>query len=117
MRRQSLNQIFQHRAQAALYLHAVTPILPNLCGGDLHKVFPFRGAVNQPQLTLGICFTSIRQQTLPDVTQKVMNLVDRQHRRRRIVNRWRERFARDIDNDAEGEHRILFEGAFVANCH
>ena len=38
-----------------------------------------------------------------------MHLVEREDRRRRIVDRRRERLQRDVDQDPEREHRILLE--------
>src|ERR1700750_1154162 len=46
-----------------------------------------------------------------------MQLIYGNHRRSRVVDRWRERLDRDVDDDAEAEHRILLDGPLRSKRH
>ena len=49
--------------------------------------------------------------------EQPVHLVDREHRRRRIVDRRRKRLEPDIDQDPEREHGILFERPLGSEGH
>jgi len=49
---------------------------------------------------------------LPTTRNSRCKLVDGKHGRRRIVDRRRQRFQRNIDQDAKREHRVLLDAAF-----
>src|SRR4029078_7321137 len=54
--------------------------------------------------------------SLAHLAKQSLELVDRQHCGSWIIDSLRKRLDGDIDDDAEGEGRVLFESAFRAKC-
>ena len=111
MRRQGLHQIFQHRAHPPHDLDAARAAMPDFGARQVHVVLPVRRAEDQPQLAGLVAELLAAQVPQPDHPQQAVQLVDGQHRRRRIVDGRRQRLDRDVDQDAEGEGRILLHRA------
>src|SRR5215471_6733072 len=113
--RQGGNKVLEHGSQTSLHLDAVAAVLPNLSCAQLHKVFPVRCAINETKLAGAVLFLSFAQKASANVAQEMMNLIDRQHGRRRIVYGWRQSFAGNVHDNPKCKHRILLEGALMAH--
>ena len=117
IRREDLDQILEHRAQPSRDLHVGRPAGANLGARDVNEVLPVRRAEDHARLAGGIQHDVGPQVPPPEHAQQSLHLVDREHGRRRIVDRRRERLEPDVDQDAEGEHRILLERPLGSEGH
>src|ERR1700759_4736568 len=76
---QRLDQVLKHGAQTPHHLYAVSSVLPNLCDGEVHEVFPVRRAIDKAYASRPVPLTAFGEVTTADITQEVVNLVYRQN--------------------------------------
>ena len=107
----------QHRAQTTLHLDAIAPVVSDLSNAELDEVLPVWRSIDESQSSCLIRHTPVTEVTLAHFAQQIMDVIDRQYRRRRIVNGRRQSFGSDIDEDAKREERILFKRAFRTVRH
>ena len=88
--------------------------MTDLGAAEVHVVFPVRREVDEAQLAGLVEHLLVVQVTQAHQPQQPVQLVDRHYRRRRVVDRRRQGLDRDVDQDAQGEGRILLHGALAA---
>ena len=83
---------------------------------DVDEVVPVRRPEHEPGLARGIVHDLVMQTSLSHEPQQPVDLVDRQDRGRRVVDRRRQRLQRDVHQDPEREHRVLLHRALGPEC-
>src|SRR5262249_53094363 len=114
--RKRRQKIVQQCPQPPGNLDALSPVLANLGKTQMDEIAPIRRVKSEPVLAAGINKESVIQMPARDKTQKMMNLIQCQHRCRRVVNGRRQRLARNIDDDPQCEGRILLVSALRTDC-
>ena len=101
--RQRVGEMDNHRAEPPCDLHVRRAVEANLDEGEVDEIIPVRRAKNDAQLAAGAEDRGSAKITPARAAQNTLKLIDREHRRRRIVDRRGERLDRDIDEDAAAE--------------
>ena len=83
---QCLNQVFQHGMQTAGNLDALTAKVPDFRNGQTNKILPVGRPVNQPYLACGVSHLSRIQIPIADLAEEVMDLIQGENGRGRVVN-------------------------------
>src|SRR6185369_8605553 len=110
-----LYQILQHRSKAPRDLNGRATELTNLRNRQLNEVLPIRCAINEANAPFVVSYHAFIETPMADSAKQMMNLVNRQHRRRRIVDRRRQPLCRYVDNNAKGQRGVLLVGSFLAH--
>src|SRR5262249_15947868 len=82
---------------------------------QLDEIFPIGRPIREPQLAGLIANSLIIQTPAADVTEEVMDLVDGQDGRSRVVDRRRQTFPTNVNNDANTKVGVFLWGALLAN--
>lgn len=85
--RERLHQVLQQGSQTPGDLNTGAAKLTDFGDGQMNKVLPVRGPVDEAQPALSISNSFIVQTVLAQVTKEMMNLIQGQNRRGRVIDR------------------------------
>ena len=110
--RKGLHEILDNGSQAARNLNAVSAAMANLGERQVYEIFPVRRPQDHPQVS-GLVQNLVSAQMSPAGSpQQTVKLIYRQYRRRRVIDRRRQCFEREVHYDAIGKGRVLLDRAF-----
>ena len=84
--RHYMQQMFEHGLEPARHLHAAAAVMANFRDGQADKIRPVRRPVVQTRSAVGIASLAGIQSAYTDVHQEPVDLIQRQHGGRRIVD-------------------------------
>ena len=88
--------------------------MADLGAGEVHVVLPLRRDEDQAQVAGLVAQDVVVQMAQAHDAQHPVQLVDRHHRGGRVVDRRRQGLDGDVDQDAQGEGRVLLHRALGA---
>src|SRR5690348_3126778 len=113
--RQRLNQVFQQGAQAPGDLNACPAEVTDFRDGQLDEVLPVRGPVDEPEPACLVSHSLVVQTSLTHVPKEVVDLVQGENSRGRVVDRWRKPLGGDVHDNPNGKSRVLLQSPFLAH--
>ena len=105
--RDDAKELVVHRAEPSRHLRVRRAVDPELGRRERDEVLPVGGAVDEPDLARRVAHDARVELAAADHREQVVELVDGEDAGRRVVDRRRERLARDVDDDPEAERGVL----------
>ncbi len=114
--RQRRHKSLNHCTQAPRDLKVLCTIEPYFAESHLHEIFPVRRMKHHSQMTGLVRYPFIPKMTLAHHFKQALKLINGENGGCRIVNCFRERLDRDVDDNSKRKRRILLDGALGPEC-